>query len=71
MIQTTPDRIDADTRRLMDALPDAGKPVFLDLKHESYAKVSECFPNVREKMKRDGGTLQHGWCVWLAPKMLI
>ncbi|WP_372719927.1 SEC-C metal-binding domain-containing protein, partial [Novipirellula sp.] len=46
-------------------------PVFLDLKHESYAKVSECFPNVREKMKRDGGTLQHGWCVWLAPKMLI
>lgn len=41
------------------------KEVMVPVRVEFYAKPAECFPNVDEKVKRDGGSIVYGWSVLL------
>ena len=41
------------------------KEIILPVKVEPYAKPANCFPNVAEKIKRDGGSIVYGWSVLL------
>jgi hypothetical protein len=37
---------------------------YVEVKTESYAIRLECFENVKEKVRRDGGGIQYGWTIW-------
>lgn len=41
------------------------KEVMVPVSVEPYAKPAECFPNVDEKVKRDGGSIVYGWSILL------
>lgn len=47
------------------------KPVIIPVATEPYCRKNECFDNVEEKVKRDGGSLEHGWQVWMWPELFI
>lgn len=71
MSSTTPKNIDENVTRLVNVIPDAESPLFLDLEHEPGAKKLDCFGNIRKKISRDGGSIKYGWCVWLWDGKLI
>jgi hypothetical protein len=68
---TTPAPINESTELLIKRLPAPGKPVFLDLRAEPFAQIAECYGNVATKIAKDGGDVQHGWCVWVHEGRLI
>ncbi len=39
-------------------------PEPIPVKVEKYAKKGNCYINVAEKVKKDGGKLQYGWVIW-------
>lgn len=39
-------------------------PVFVPVKSEKDAILSECFHNVNQKVERDGGSMLYGWNLW-------
>ncbi|HBI17605.1 MAG: hypothetical protein UR60_C0017G0022 [Candidatus Moranbacteria bacterium GW2011_GWF2_34_56] len=45
-------------------LPDATNPIYIPVKPDSDAMVKECFANVEEKIKNEGGKIVYGWQVW-------
>jgi len=47
------------------------EPVYLDVKPEPFAEVAECFSSVKEKVQRDGGSIQLGWQIWQIPDIMI
>lgn len=46
-------------------------PVFVPVKPDPTAEISECFFNVRAKVERDGGQLLNGWAVHEWPRVFI
>ncbi|HFD31464.1 MAG TPA: zinc chelation protein SecC [Gammaproteobacteria bacterium] len=60
----TPDAIDSDVKKLIELLGTNTMPVYLDVKPEPYSQVVGCFPAVKEKISRDGGTQELGWQIW-------
>jgi hypothetical protein len=46
-------------------------PVRIPVKPDASARVNECFFNVRNKIARDGGEIQHGWAIWERPGLFI
>ncbi len=38
---------------------------------EPAAQLGGCFPNVRDKILKSGGTIQHGWCIWENPGLFV
>lgn len=60
----TPLEIDDDIRRLISLIGVETTPIYVGLSPEPYARVSECFPSVAEKMARDGGAQVLGWQLW-------
>ena len=47
------------------------KPFYVPTILEDYSKPMECFPNVEKKIKKDGGTAEYGWQIWLWPDNFI
>jgi len=46
-------------------------PFYVDVETEDFARPSYCFPNVNEKIKREGGSLLVGWQIWTWPEKFI
>ena len=51
----------------------AGKAVarYVPVQPATGALPNECFFNVPQKIARDGGTIQYGWCQWEVPGLFI
>ena len=47
------------------------EPIFLDVIPDVNARIDECFYNVTKKISEDGGSLIHGWTIWLWPDVYI
>jgi hypothetical protein len=45
--------------------------VWVDVVPEHDADFNECFFNVSNTIKRKGGSIQHGWCIWENPGLFI
>jgi hypothetical protein len=56
--------------KLMKVLKNSIEPEMVPVKIESYAKVSNCFPNVAEKVKKDGEDICYGWVIWQSPNLI-
>ena len=64
VIITTPKKITDRVRQLCNRIDRTQKPRYVPVKPEAYARETDCFFNVDEKVKRDGGVRQIGWMVW-------
>jgi hypothetical protein len=47
-----------------EIVPDA-EPEFVKVIPEPYSVLNDCFNNVNNKIKSDGGSIQYGWQIWL------
>lgn len=68
---TTPVRIDAPVRRLIDTVTPGGHARYLRVQPEPGATVNGCFSNVHAKAARDGGRRLCGWQLWEWPGVLV
>ena len=46
-------------------------PVFIKVLPEPQSTLNQCVQNVRNKIEKHGGDIQHGWLIWEAPNVLI
>lgn len=60
----TPAEIDNDVKKLVSIVCLNSAPIYLAVETESYAQITECFPAVAEKIRRDGGSQVLGWQIW-------
>jgi len=44
---------------------------YVPVQPASGALTNECFFNVPQKISKDGGTIQYGWCLWEVPGLFI
>lgn len=72
MLQTTtPKAITNPIRSLAKKIITSPNLYYVAVKPEPWSIPSECFPNVEEKVKREGGRLQYGWQIWEWPNVMI
>lgn len=60
---TPPDKNDAFVTKLLDKLKAEFEPELVPIRPEPYAKSLNCFANVMEKVKWDGGRIHYGWAI--------
>lgn len=70
-MQRVPQTIDHNVKRMIWRIGSSEEPLYLDVKAEPFAEVGECFSSVKEKIRRDGGSLQLGWEIWQIPDIMI
>lgn len=46
-------------------------PVRLTIQPEAGCLPGDCFPNVRQKVEREGGSIRYGWAIWEWPRVFI
>lgn len=68
---TTPKTIHDDVYRLREKIGITTEPVFVPVDPCTGGKLSDCFADVERKIRRDGGSVQHGWTVWESQGTLI
>lgn len=66
MISPTPSEIQGHIEKLLSKLNAEFEPEIVPIIPEPYAKYEQCFNNVAEKVKRDGGSVHYGWAVFLS-----
>ncbi|MBI2816545.1 MAG: SEC-C domain-containing protein [Acidobacteria bacterium] len=47
------------------------RPVRLPIRAEPGCLPRECFPNVQQKVEREGGHIRYGWALWEWPRVFI
>ncbi|UWR77122.1 hypothetical protein K4L04_03955 [Phaeobacter inhibens] len=68
---STPRRISDAIERLCKEINPGATPETIRVKPDAGAQPSECFFNVAERIKRDGGTMVYGWSIWEWPRVFI
>jgi hypothetical protein len=71
MESTTPTAINENVLRLKAKLGLGTEPIFVPVRDTQGYKVADCYNNVRLKIEKDGGSVQHGWNVWELPKKIV
>lgn len=59
----SPKEVDDHVETLLDRLDAQFDPEQVPVKIEPYSKAGNCYINVEEKVKRDGGAVHYGWRV--------
>ena len=67
----TPERLTPAIEALCRDVSPGHKPIYVGVVPDPGAKASECFPNVRAKVARDGGEILYGWAIWEWPRVFI
>lgn len=68
---TTPIEISEDIVKFCAGIDPSQVPVFLTLQPNPKAILSECFANVQEHIKENGGSIQLGWVIWETPGIML
>lgn len=66
----TPMEIDEDVMRLLEKVNPTHDPIFIEIKPEAGANISDCFPVVENKVKTAGGRMILGWQVWKTKNLI-
>ncbi|MDT8903599.1 hypothetical protein [Anaeroselena agilis] len=67
----TPQRITPDILKLCAKLSPSTSPQYIKVRVFSHCQPNECFNNVKRHIIRHGGCIQHGWAIWLWPKVML
>jgi hypothetical protein len=70
MIPKVPAIEDKDVSKLIEAIGIDTQPIYVAVKPDSRALINECFPNVAEKIKTEGGYQVIGWQVWKTQNLI-
>lgn len=70
-IETTPPVLTPMLISLCHDLNPDVPPMWVDVVAEKGALQNECFPNVEQKIKKDGGGQVNGWVIWQWANMMI
>jgi hypothetical protein len=65
----SPPKDDKNVLTFSELLCPGQRPFLVQVKPEVNFQPMMCFPNVAEKIKRDGGTIVHGWEISEVPKI--
>ncbi len=71
IIHTTPKKITKEIEQLCQQLDPSQEACFVPVKPPPYCRLLDCFFNVPEKIKRDGGQMQIGWTIWEMQNVLV
>ena len=63
----TPKHISKRVRAVCSSILPQARPIVLPCRPEPYAEAGACHANVAEKVRREGGSVQHGWIVYEIP----
>jgi len=66
-----PDKVTSPIRRLCNRICVGSVAEFVPVEPEPDGKLSDCFAIVDDKIKRMGGSVCHGWVVWLLPSIMV
>jgi hypothetical protein len=64
MLPKVPTEVNQFVEKVLDKINAEFDPEFVPVIPESYAKPENCFGNVDEKVKRDGGKVHYGWAIF-------
>ena len=70
-MEITPRKQHRFVEELCRGIAPNGAPRYVPVRTELGARPNECFFNVPQKIAKDGGTPQHGWCLWELPGLFI
>jgi hypothetical protein len=68
---TTPQRVSQLVRKFCRRVVPDGEPLYLHCGTVDAAIPQECFQNVAARVAADGGSVQHGWTIWMWPSVLL
>jgi hypothetical protein len=68
---TTPALIDRDVLEFCSIINPDSNPVYVKVSPREFARLSDCFYNVRKAIESFGGKFAYGWMIWLWPNVLI
>jgi hypothetical protein len=67
----TPRALTQDIHELCRLVSPSTLPSCVPGSPETFAVQSECYGNVAEKIRRDGGSLRYGWQIWEKKRLFI
>ncbi len=66
-----PKIIDKNIQKFCKKINYKEKPKFINVVPVNCAKINECFINVNNFVKENGGEIIYGWAIWLHPHCLL
>lgn len=67
----TPPRITTEILSFCHEIDQTQSPCYIPVKPGEGDEVDQCFDNVKNKIKKVGGTQEFGWILWETPGLLI
>ena len=71
VLLVTPEEINDSILQFCAEVSPRREPCYVSVKPESYSKINDCFNNVKKKVDQDGGSIEHGWQIWIWPNIFI
>jgi len=71
MKQTTPDSINENILNFCKEIDPTTKPVFVEVIPTKNSIYNECYGNVENQIKKNGGRIEYGWIIWENPKIYL
>ena len=71
IMQTTPTSINDDVLEFCKEIDPTTNPVFVEVVPTEDVLYNECYGNVEEQVKKNGGSIEYGWIIWENPKVYI
>ena len=68
---TTPKEITEEILEFCKEIDSTTKPNFLELSQVEEYICEECYGNVENHIKKNGGGVQYGWIIWEDPKIFL
>lgn len=68
---STPKKIDDSIKKFCNSIQPNHSPTFVDFFEVPKCKEGECFYNVQEMVKHNGGEIIYGWTVWSWPNVYM
>ena len=68
---TTPKKITEEIKNFCAKVNPKTSPFYVDVVPGPYSSIKNCFSNVREQVKTEGGKPVLGWTIWGWPNLII
>ncbi|EDY80638.1 hypothetical protein VDG1235_254 [Verrucomicrobiia bacterium DG1235] len=69
--QYVPKKIDAQILEFANEIVNGNKPTYVKVDPPKKAKILNCFHNVEDKIKIDGGEIIYGWEISIIPQLYL
>lgn len=68
---TTPSLISAEVRNFCSKVAKKSEPYYVDIAPADNALFDQCYYNVEDVIKKNGGSILFGWLIWMTPNVFI